>query len=75
MRLLAVETGLVALQRGQARNLHQVLVVEIADAGELLLDQRDLLVLGLGLRGEAGDFLVQLGDTLGQLRLLARRGH
>ena len=36
LRALAVEPRGVALQRGQPRNLHQMLVVEIADAGEFL---------------------------------------
>ncbi len=47
LRALAVEPGGVALQRGQPRHLHQVLVVELANADQFLLDQRDFLVLGL----------------------------
>src|SRR5207244_683377 len=71
LRALAVEAGTVALERGQARDLHQVLVVEIADTDELLLYQRDFLVLGSLLRGETLDLLVELLDALAKLRLLA----
>ena len=70
LRALAVEPRGVALQRGQPRYLHQVLVVELADAGQLLFHQRDFLVLGSLLRGEPVDLLVQLRDALVQLRLL-----
>ena len=61
----------VALQRGQARDLDQALVIELADADQLLFDQRDFLVLGLLLRREARDFLVELRHALAQLRLLS----
>jgi hypothetical protein len=37
-------------ERGQARQLHQMLVVEITDADEFLLHQRDFPVLGFLLR-------------------------
>ena len=47
LRPLAGQPRGVALQRGQARNLHQMLVVELANADQLLFDQRDFLVLGL----------------------------
>ena len=56
---------------GQARDLHQMLVIELADADQLLFDQRDFLVLCLFLRREAPDFLVQLRHPLAQLRLLS----
>src|SRR3954454_20038000 len=71
LRTLAVEAGAVAVGRGQAGDLHQVLVIEIADTDELLLHQRDFPVLGPLLRGEALDLLVELLDALAQLRLLA----
>ncbi|GAA0002002.1 hypothetical protein BRDID11002_20030 [Bradyrhizobium diazoefficiens] len=51
--------------------LHEMLLVEIAHAGELLLHQRDFLVLGPLLRGETLDLLVELLDALAELRLLA----
>jgi len=71
LRALAGEPCPIALQRREPAQLHEVLVVEIADAGQLLLDQIDFLVLCLFLRGETGDLLVQLRDALVQLRLLA----
>ena len=52
-------------------DLHQMLVIELADADQLLFHQRDFLVLGCFLRREARDFLVQLRDPLAQLRLLS----
>ncbi len=67
----AVQPRGVAFQLRQARNLDQPLLVELAHAHQLLLDQRDFLLLGLFLRGETLDFLVELGDALAQLRLLA----
>ena len=51
-------------------NLHQMLIVQRPDPDQFLFHQRDFLVLGLLLRLEAGDFLVQLRDPLAQLRLL-----
>ncbi len=48
-----------------------MLVVERANADQFLFHQRDFLVLGLLLRGQAGDLLVQLRDALAQLRLLS----
>src|SRR4051812_11703788 len=71
LRALAIEAGAVAFERGQAGDLHQVLVIEIPDTDELLLHQRDFPVLGPLLRGEALDLLVELLDALAQLRLLA----
>src|SRR4051812_5524414 len=71
LRTLAVEAGAIAFERGEARDLHQMLVIEIADADEFLLHQRDFLVFGSLLRGEALDLLVELLDALAQLRLLA----
>jgi len=46
-----------------------MLIVELLDAGQFLLDEGDFLILGGCLRGEAGDFLVELDDPLAQLRL------
>ena len=70
LRALARQPGEIALQHRQARDLDQALLVELADADQLLLDQRDFLFLGLFLRGEAGDFLVELRHPLAQLRFL-----
>ena len=47
---------------------------EIAHALEFLVDQRHLLGLGVLLRGQAGDLLVQLFDTLLQLVFLSEPG-
>ena len=71
LRALARQPGKVALQHRQARDLDQALLVELADADQFLLDQRDFLVLGLLLRGEAGDLFVELRDALAQLRFLS----
>jgi hypothetical protein len=54
----------------QARELDQALLVELADADQFLLDQRDFLFLGLFLRRQPCDFLVELQHPLAQLRLL-----
>src|SRR5713226_9401930 len=70
LRALAVEPGRVALQRRQARHLHQVFFVELLNPGELLFHQHDFLVFCFFLRRQAADFLVQLRDALAQLRLL-----
>ncbi len=70
LRPLAGQSCGVALERGQPRHLHQMLVVEIANSDQFLLHQRDLLVFGFLLRGKAGDLLVKLGNALAQLRLL-----
>ena len=67
----ALELRFVALERRQPIKLHQILRIKIADAFQFLLDQRDFLVLGVLLRGQADDLLLQLGDALLQLFLLA----
>jgi hypothetical protein len=71
LRALAVEPRRVALQRGQARDLHQALFIELTHADQFLLDQRDFLFLRPLLRGEALDLLAELQHALAQLRLLA----
>src|SRR3984957_5157220 len=48
-----------------------MLIVERANPAQLLFHQRDFHVLGLLLRLQAGDLLVQLRDPLAQLRLLS----
>src|ERR1700723_474917 len=48
-----------------------MLIVERADPDQFLFHQRDFLILGLFLRLQAGDLLVQLRDPLVQLRLLS----
>ena len=68
---LARQAGGVALQGRQTRNLHQMLVIELADADPLCFDQRDFLDLCLFLGREAGDFLVQLCHAFAQLRFLS----
>ena len=68
---LAFEARLLALQRGDAVELHQLLAPQVADALQLLLDPFDLLVLGGDLRDQAADLLLRLGDALGELRLQA----
>ncbi len=71
---LALEPRAVALKRGQPGDLHQVVFPELADALELLADQRDLACLGVLLGGEPADLVLQLGDALFQLRFLAEAG-
>ena len=68
---LALQPRFLALQRGQTIDLNQVLLPQILYALQFLLDQRDFLVLGVLLRLQAGDLLVELSDTLLQLVLLA----
>ena len=70
MRAFAGEPRRIALQRRQPADLHQMLIVQAANADQFLVHQRDFLVLGLLLRQQAGDLLVQLRDALAQLRLL-----
>jgi hypothetical protein len=66
----ARQPGEIALQHRQARELDQALLVELADADQFLLDQRDFLFLGLFLRRQPCDFLVELQHPLAQLRFL-----
>ena len=55
---LAFEARLLALQRGDAGELDELLAPQLADALQLLLDPLDLLVLGGDLRDEAADFFL-----------------
>src|SRR5262245_24321268 len=68
---LALEPRLVALQRHEALNADEVLLVELGHADQLLADELDLVFLGLLLRHQSGDLFVGLGDALAQLRALA----
>ena len=70
----ALQTRGFAFERRQPVDLHQVLRPQIPHALEFLIDQGNLLGLGVLLRGEAGDLLVQLFDTLLQLVFLPRAG-
>ena len=67
---LAVEARGFALELGQAVDLNEVLVKEIAHADEFALDQNNFLAFGCLLRDEAADFFLQLADPLAQLRPL-----
>ena len=71
---LALKPRRLALERGQAVDLDQILLEQFAHAGQFALDQRDLLGLGGLLRGEAADLFLQLGDALAQLRFLPEPG-
>ena len=62
---------LLALERGEPVERNQVLLQQVAHAGELLVDESELLILGVLLRGEPGDLLLQLLDALRELILLA----
>ena len=68
---LAFQPRLVAFERGEAIELNQVLLPQIAHAREFLLDQRGFLGLGVLLRGKPRDLLLQLADPLLQLIFLA----
>ena len=71
MRAFAGQPRRVALQRGQPRQLHQMLVVELANPDQFLVPPaRFPGPWRCFLRLEAGDFLFQLRDALAQLRLL-----
>ena len=69
---LALKARFIALQRCQPVELHQIFLPQIAHALQFLLGQRDPLVLGRLLRGKAGHLLLQLGNALLQLLLLAK---
>ena len=68
---LALQARLLALERGEPVELDEVLRPQIADALELLVDERHFLGLGVLLGGQPGDLLLQLLDALLQLILLA----
>ncbi|WP_336493086.1 hypothetical protein, partial [Methylobacterium nigriterrae] len=68
---LALDAGRVALEAGPARDRHEVLLPELADDLELLRDEGGLAGIGLDLVVEAGDLLIELGDAIAQLLLLA----
>src|SRR6202035_3719851 len=71
---LALDLGLVALQRREPIELDQVSLPKVAHARELLGDEAELLGLGLLLREEPGDLLLQLLDALLQLIFLPEPG-
>src|SRR3954468_3993019 len=71
---LAFKPGRIALQRGHARDLDQVLLPQLAHPLELLADQLDLALLRPNLVGQALDLLPELGDALPQLRHLPLAG-
>ena len=74
LRALALEPRRLAFERDQPIDLHQVLVPKRPHAFELALDQLDLLRFCLLQRRVPADFLVELGDALLELRLLAEPG-
>ena len=71
---LAVEPGGVAIEGVDAGDRHQVLLVQVAHADQLLANQLDFARLGVELGVEADDLVLQLADALLQLRLLAEPG-
>ena len=70
----ALDLGLIALERRQPIELDQVLLPKVAHAGELLVDEAELLGLGVLLRDEPGNLLLQLLDALLQLIFLPEPG-
>ena len=72
---LAAEPRCLALELAQPRYRDEIFLIELAHAGEFVLDEGDFLVLRRFLRAEADDLFVGLVDALAQLRFLpgARR--
>ena len=63
-----------ALELGQFCERDQLLLPQIVDALLFALDQLGFLFLGLALRLQAANFLIELLDPLAKLRLLADAG-
>jgi hypothetical protein len=57
----ALQLRLFALQGGEATELNEIFLPQIADALELLLDQGDALVLGVLLRRKPNRFAAAIG--------------
>ena len=62
LRLFAVEARRFPLQLGQASDLNQVLLEQIAHPFELAIDEFNFSLLGLLLGGQTDDLLLQLLD-------------
>ena len=71
---LAAQPRIVAFERRQATDRHQVLLPQVAHALELPLDQLDLVLLGGDLLVDRPLLLLELADALLQLGLLAGAG-
>src|SRR6185312_5176042 len=67
----AVDPRGFPLQRGETRERHQPLVVEILDAGKLALDQLQLFASGTNLHLETGNLFGKLRDLALQQVFLA----
>src|SRR5262249_53402883 len=70
----AFEPGAVSLESRQTSDLHKVVFPKLAHALKFFADKRDLSGFRVLLRGKSLNFILQLGDALFQLRLLAERG-
>src|SRR4029078_5478259 len=68
---LARKASSIALKCSKAAQRNEVLLIKSAHPSELLVHQRDLLRLRIGLFGQARYLLLQLRDSLAQLRLLS----
>ena len=66
----ALQTRGFTFKRRQPVDLHQILRPQIPHALEFLIDQRNLFGLGVLLRSQSGNLLVQLLDALLQLIFL-----
>src|SRR6185312_11273525 len=74
LRPLAFKPRGVAFERGQPRDLHEVVFPELAHPVELLADQAYFASLGVLLGIQPADFVLQLGDPLFQLCFLPEPG-
>ena len=71
---LTAKTRCFTFELAEAGYRNEVFLKELADAGELIIDKVDFLLLGLFLRAKSDDLFVGLVDALLQLRLLAGTG-
>ena len=71
---LAFDAGAIALEGVEARELHEVLLVEFADGLQLLDDQLGFAGFRVLLRPQSRDLVLGLGDALLELVLLRLAG-
>jgi hypothetical protein len=68
---LPLRLRFITLEPGETAELDEILRIKIAYALQFLFDQADLFVLGILLRSEPCDLLLQLRDPFLQLLFLA----
>src|SRR5262252_2477392 len=74
LAMLSLDPHRFAFELGQTRDRDEPLRPQKSHTFQLAADQLDLALLGVGLLGEALDFLPELRDPLPELRLLAGTG-